>query len=310
MRLLMFRGDGGRRLGALRPGSQDEVIDLGQLAAAVGAPPPPPDLLSLIEGGEEALTAVRQLLSRPDADAAVRRLEDVTLLAPLDPPRGNVLAIGRNYAKHAEEGARARGTEVGPPTIFTKAITSITGPYDEIPVDPRVSEQIDWEVELGVVIGRAGVNLRREDALDHVFGYTVVNDLSARDIQHGWGGQWFKGKSLDASCPCGPWIVTRDEIPDPQDLRLRLSVNGVVKQDASTRDMIYPVDALIAWLSVGMTLLPGMLIATGTPEGVGFARRPPEFLRPGDVCEAEVEGVGTIRNRMVAAREALRGVAG
>jgi 2-keto-4-pentenoate hydratase/2-oxohepta-3-ene-1,7-dioic acid hydratase in catechol pathway len=310
MRLLMFRDDGGRRPGALRPGSRDEVVDLHELARAVGAPAPPPDLLSLIEGGEEALAAVRRLLDRLEAApvaSAVRRLDDLTLLAPLDPPRGNVLAIGRNYAKHAEEGARARGTEVGPPTIFTKAITSIAGPYDDLPVDPRISEQIDWEVELGVVIGRAGVNIPRERALEHVFGYTVVNDVSARDIQHGWGGQWFKGKSLDASCPCGPWIVTRDEVPDPQDLRLRLSVNGVVKQEASTRDMIYPVDALIAWLSVGMTLLPGTLIATGTPEGVGFARTPPEFLRPGDVCEAEVEGVGTIRNRVVAAREAVRG---
>src|SRR5579884_3176406 len=313
MRLLMFRDDGGRRPGALRPGSRDEVVDLHELARAVGAPAPPPDLLSLIEGGEEALAAVRRLLDRLEAApvaSAGRQLDDLTLLAPLDPPRGNVLDIGRTYAQHAEEGARARGTEVGPPTIFTKAITSIAGPYDDLPVDPRISEQIDWEVELGVVIGRAGVNIPRERALEHVFGYTVVNDVSARDIQHGWGGQWFKGKSLDASCPCGPWIVTRDEIPDPQDLRLRLSVNGVIKQDASTRDMIYPVDALIAWLSVGMTLLPGMLIATGTPEGVGFARRPPEFLRPGDVCEAEVEGVGTIRNRMVAAREALRGAAG
>ncbi|HZU16907.1 MAG TPA: fumarylacetoacetate hydrolase family protein [Candidatus Dormibacteraeota bacterium] len=310
MRLLMFRDDGGRRPGALRPGSRDEVVDLHELARAVGAPAPPPDLLSLIEGGEEALAAVRRLLDRLEAApvaSAVRQLDDLTLLAPLDPPRGNVLAIGRNYAKHAEEGARARGTEVGPPTIFTKAITSIAGPYDDLPVDPRISEQIDWEVELGVVIGRAGVNIPRERALEHVFGYTVVNDVSARDIQHGWGGQWFKGKSLDASCPCGPWIVTRDEVPDPQDLRLRLSVNGVVKQEASTRDMIYPVDALIAWLSVGMTLLPGTLIATGTPEGVGFARTPPEFLRPGDVCEAEVEGVGTIRNRVVAAREAVRG---
>jgi 2-keto-4-pentenoate hydratase/2-oxohepta-3-ene-1,7-dioic acid hydratase in catechol pathway len=310
MRLLMFRDDGGRRPGALRPGSRDEVVDLHELARAVGAPAPPPDLLSLIEGGEEALAAVRRLLDRLEAApvaSAVRRLDDLTLLAPLDPPRGNVLAIGRNYAKHAEEGARARGTEVGPPTIFTKAITSIAGPYDDLPVDPRISEQIDWEVELGVVIGRAGVNIPRERALEHVFGYTVVNDVSARDIQHGWGGQWFKGKSLDASCPCGPWIVTRDEVSDPQDLRLRLSVNGVVKQEASTRDMIYPVDALIAWLSVGMTLLPGTLIATGTPEGVGFARTPPEFLRPGDVCEAEVEGVGTIRNRVVAAREAVRG---
>jgi 2-keto-4-pentenoate hydratase/2-oxohepta-3-ene-1,7-dioic acid hydratase in catechol pathway len=196
----------------------------------------------------------------------------------------------------------ARGTEVAPPTIFTKAITTVTGPRAEVPIDPAVSEQIDWEVELGVVVGRSGVNIKREDARKHVFGYTVVNDISARDIQSGWGGQWFKGKSLDASCPIGPWVVTGDEL-DPGALRLRLIVNGVVKQDANTRDMIHPVDGLIEWLSVGMTLLPGMLIATGTPEGVGYARRPPEFLRPGDVMESEVEGIGSLRNRMVAARE-------
>ena len=211
-----------------------------------------------------------------------------------------MLAIGRNYAKHAAEAAQARGAEPAPPTIFTKAITTIAGPHADIPFDAGVSEQIDWEVELGVVIGRRGANIARERALDHVFGYTVVNDVTARDIQSGWGGQFFKGKSLDGSCPCGPWVVTPDEMTDPQDLRLRLSVNGELKQDASTRDMIYPVDALISWLSIGMTLLPGMLIATGTPEGVGFARQPPEFLRPGDLVEAEIEGIGTLRNRIVA----------
>jgi len=134
-----------------------------------------------------------------------------------------------------------------------------------------------------------------------VFGYMVVNDVTARDIQRGWGGQFFKGKSLDGSCPSGPWVVTKDEVADPQRLRLLLRVNGVVKQDANTADMIYAVDALVSWLSVGMTLLPGSLIATGTPEGVGFARQPPEFLRPGDLVEAEVEGIGTLSNRMVAA---------
>jgi 2-keto-4-pentenoate hydratase/2-oxohepta-3-ene-1,7-dioic acid hydratase in catechol pathway len=306
MRLLMFDDGSGRRLGALRDVSGEQVVDLGALATATGAPAPPSDLLGLIDQGDAGLEAIGSLLSRLDGSAEpslLRRLEAVDLLAPLDPPRGNVLAIGRNYAKHAEEGARARGTEIGPPTIFTKAITTITGPRSEIPIDPAVSEQIDWEVELGVVMGRRGVNIRSEDALSHVFGYTVVNDVTARDIQGEWGGQWFKGKSLDASCPLGPWVVTRDEIPDPTSLRLRLTVNGVLKQDANTSDMIHPVDALIQWLSVGMTLLPGMLIASGTPEGVGFARRPPEFLKPGDVMESEVEGIGALRNRMVAARE-------
>ncbi|HKF76475.1 MAG TPA: fumarylacetoacetate hydrolase family protein [Candidatus Dormibacteraeota bacterium] len=304
MRLLMFDDGSGPRLGALRDASARDVVDLRALAAAAGAAPPPRDVLAVIDAGPAGLERVRELLAGlgPSADPAVARpLGDVTLLAPLDPPRGNVLAVGRNYARHAEEGARARGTEVGPPTIFTKAITTITGPCADIPLDASISEQVDWEVELGIVVGRRGANIARRDALGHVFGYTVLNDITARDIQHGWGGQWFKGKSVDASCPTGPWVVTADELSDPGSLRLRLLVNGVVKQDASTRDMIYPVDAIVEWLSFGMTLLPGMLIASGTPEGVGFARQPPEFLRPGDVVEASVEGVGTLRNRMVAA---------
>jgi 2-keto-4-pentenoate hydratase/2-oxohepta-3-ene-1,7-dioic acid hydratase in catechol pathway len=297
MRLLMFDEGAGRRLGVLRG---EEVVDVAVLAAAEGASAPA-DLLALIDEGGEGLARVAALLDRPGVGAASRPLSALRLLPPLDPPRGNVLAIGRNYAKHAAEGARVRGGEVEPPTIFTKAITSIAGPHADIPIDPAVSEQIDWEVELGVVVGRRGANISKERALDHVFGYTVVNDVTARDIQRGWGGQFFKGKSLDGSCPSGPWVVTKDEVADPQRLRLLLRVNGVVKQDANTSDMIYAVDALISWLSVGMTLLPGSLIATGTPEGVGFARQPPEFLRPGDLVEAEVEGIGTLSNRMVAA---------
>jgi 2-keto-4-pentenoate hydratase/2-oxohepta-3-ene-1,7-dioic acid hydratase in catechol pathway len=154
---------------------------------------------------------------------------------------------------------------------------------------------------LGVVIGRRGVNIKPADAMSHVFGYTVVNDISARDIQNGWGGQFFKGKSLDASSPVGPWVVTADEIPDVQNLRVSLRVNGEVKQDGNTRDMINSVQQLIVWLSVGMTLLPGALIATVTPDGVGFARTPPEFLKPGDLLETEVERIGVLRNRMVGA---------
>jgi 2-keto-4-pentenoate hydratase/2-oxohepta-3-ene-1,7-dioic acid hydratase in catechol pathway len=212
-----------------------------------------------------------------------------------------MLAIGRNYEKHAAESARAWGENIKPPTVFTKAQTSITGPFDDIAIDPAISDKIDWEVELGVVIGKRGVNIKADDAMSHVFGYTVVNDISARDIQNGWGGQFFKGKSLDASSPVGPWVVTADEIPDVQNLRVTLRVNGEVKQDGNTRDMINSVQQLIVWLSVGMTLLPGALIATGTPDGVGFARTPPEFLKPGDLLETEVERIGVLRNRMVGA---------
>jgi 2-keto-4-pentenoate hydratase/2-oxohepta-3-ene-1,7-dioic acid hydratase in catechol pathway len=308
MRLLMFKHGSGRRLGVLAEGRSDTVVDLAELAAGSGAPAPPADLLALIDAGGAGMAAVKQLLAKlkPSAGAPITRpLADVKLLAPLDPPRGNVIAIGRNYAKHAAETA-AKGEKPKPPTVFSKAITSITGPNDDIPIDPGVSDEIDWEVELGVVIGKAGVNITRDDALAHVFGYTVINDVTARDIQSDWGGQYFKGKSLDSSCPSGPWLVTPDEVEDPQALSLRLTVNGQLKQDGTTSEMIHPVDSIISWVSVGMTLLPGMMIATGTPDGVGFARKPPEFIHIGDVVEAEVEGIGTLRNKFVAARNPRR----
>lgn len=316
MRLLMFKHGNGRRLGVLAAGRPDTVVDLSELASASGSAPPPVDLLALIDAGDSGLGAVKRLLAglKPSAAApVVRPLAELELLAPLDPPRGNVIAIGRNYAKHAAETAE-RGEKPKPPTVFTKAITTIAGPHASIPIDPAISEDIDWEVELGLVIGKRGANIKREDALDHVFGYTVINDVSARDIQNdtgrwqgnGWGGQFFKGKSLDSSCPSGPWVVTKDEIGDPQSLKLRLTVNGTVKQDSSTANMIHPVDSIISWISYGMTLLPGMMVATGTPEGVGFARTPPEFIHVGDVVEAEVEGIGTLRNQFVAAGKSRR----
>lgn len=294
MKLLMFEQDGKRHLGALRPGHEDQVLDLSDLGVAGRLPA---DIRGLIDSGEGALELVRSLASSGKLKSL--RLEDLVLLPPLDPPQGNVIAMGRNYQKHAEE--TAKGKAPSPPTIFTKAITSVTGPYADIAIDPSISNEIDWEAELGVVIGKRGINIRRAEALSHVFGYIALNDVTARDIQSGWGGQFFKGKSLDRSCPTGPWVVTSDEIPDPQVLALRLRVNGHTKQDGNTRDMIYPVDATIEWVSKGMTLLPGTLIATGTPDGVGFARTPPEFLKAGDVMETEVERIGVLRNRMVAA---------
>ena len=304
MKLLMFKDGSGRRLGVVRGDRLDEVVDLSALTSALGSQELPADLIGLIDAGGETMNRVRELVSSRKATGGppvVRALKELTLLPPLDPPRGDVLAIGRNYEKHAAESARAWGEQVKPPTVFTKAQTSVTGPFDDIVIDPRVSEKIDWEVELGVVIGRKGANIKADEAMNHVFGYTVINDVSARDIQNNWGGQFFKGKSLDASSPVGPWVVTADEIPDPQALRVSLRVNGEVKQDGNTRDMIYPVSQLIVWLSVGMTLRPGSLIASGTPDGVGFARTPPEFLKPGDLMETEVEGIGQLRNRMVAA---------
>ncbi|HET9782842.1 MAG TPA: fumarylacetoacetate hydrolase family protein [Candidatus Dormibacteraeota bacterium] len=287
MRLVSFRADVGSRIGVMRNG--DEVVEIDE----------PGDMLSLIDAGESGLAAARSALSSSRAKA--HRLGSVELLSPIPEPRGNIIAIGRNYQKHAAETAAIEGREPSPPTIFTKAITSLTEPFADIAIDPAVSDNIDWEVELGVIIGKKGANIKRDRARPYVFGYTVVNDVTARDIQSGWGGQYFKGKSLDRSSPMGPWIVTADEIPDPQSLRLQLHVGGVQKQDGNTNDMIYTVDAVIEWVSIGMTILPGTIIATGTPDGVGFARKPPEFLKPGDVMETEVENVGKLRNRIVAA---------
>jgi 2-keto-4-pentenoate hydratase/2-oxohepta-3-ene-1,7-dioic acid hydratase in catechol pathway len=288
MRLVTFRSDGRTRLGVVRPGGST-LVEIAE----------PADMLALIDAGDRGLEMVREAAQKSGGRELA--IDAVELLPPLPQPRGNVIAIGRNYEKHAAETAGLAGGEPSPPTVFTKAITSLAEPFGDIAIDPAISDKIDWEVELAVVVGKAGANIGRDAARGHVFGYMALNDVSARDIQSGWGGQYFKGKSLDRSCPTGPWIVTPDELPDPQSVRLQLRVNGVTKQDGHTRDMIHSVDAIIEWVSKGMTLLPGSIIATGTPDGVGFARTPPEFLRPGDVMETEVEHVGVLRNRIVAA---------
>ncbi|TMD80297.1 MAG: fumarylacetoacetate hydrolase family protein [Chloroflexi bacterium] len=232
---------------------------------------------------------------------AVHAIDKIELVAPIPRPRKNIMCMGENYAEHARETAEARGRTASQPEhaiIFTKAPTTANGPYGDIVIDPTVSEQVDWEAELGVIIGRTGKNIREEEALDYVFGYTVLNDVSARDLQF-QHKQFFKGKSIDGYCPMGPWIVTADEVADPQQLPIRLRVNGVVKQDANTSMMIFSVRQIIAVLSKGMTLEAGDIIATGTPSGVGFARNPPEFLKAGDVVETEIDGIGLMRNGVV-----------
>jgi 2-keto-4-pentenoate hydratase/2-oxohepta-3-ene-1,7-dioic acid hydratase in catechol pathway len=232
---------------------------------------------------------------------AVHVLSDVQLAAPIPRPRKNIMCLGWNYIEHAKETAFMRGQEAKLPEypiFFTKAPTTVNSPYGNIVIDPTVSVEIDWEVELAVIIGKGGKNIREEDALSHVFGYTVLNDVSARDLQSRHK-QFFKGKSIDGYCPMGPWIVTADEIENPQQLTVRLRVNGITKQEGNTSMMIFPIHTIIAILSKGMTLEPGDIIATGTPSGVGFVRNPPEFLKAGDVMETEVEGIGVLRNVVV-----------
>ena len=296
-------GDATPRLGAVHG---DMVVDVRSLATVAGAPPLPGDLLELVHQGPAASRRVAEFL-RTELSGNPRHGETYPLSetrphAPIPRPSKNVFCVGRNFLTHIEEGARARGTEAKlpeAPVFFTKPPTSVIGPYDDIPWDRSVTQQVDWEVELGVILGVGGRNIPRRAALEQVFGYTVVNDVSARDLQKSHS-QFFKGKSLDGFCPMGPFVVTADQFGDPHATRLTLRVNGVVKQSGNTRDMIFPIDRLIESLSQGLTLEAGDIIATGTPDGVGFARTPPEFLQDGDVMETDVEGIGTMRNRVVA----------
>ena len=209
---------------------------------------------------------------------------------------GKVIAVGLNYADHAAESGMAAPAE---PILFMKATSSVVGPNDRVPI-PAGSSKLDWEVELGVVIGRRARNVAEADALDHVSGYCIVNDVSERAWQIEGTGQWVKGKSGDAFCPLGPWLVTKDEIPDPQDLAMKLEVNGRVRQNGSTRTMIFGVSYLVSYISRFMTLEPGDLIATGTPPGVGMGQKPPSYLAAGDVMRLEIAGLGTQSQRVVA----------
>jgi 2-keto-4-pentenoate hydratase/2-oxohepta-3-ene-1,7-dioic acid hydratase in catechol pathway len=287
-----------QRLGVVR---DDHVVDVEKVVTKYGSAQPPYTLLELIQSGPDVWHQMADLLGPQHTKGADGyRLQDVRCHAPIPRPRKNILCLGLNYASHAQESSRARERPFKIPEVpvfFTKAPTTVNGPYDDVPWDPAATEQVDYEAELGVIIGVGGKNLSRARALDHVFGYTIINDVSARDLQlkH---MQWFKGKSLDGFCPMGPVVVTPDEFGDPQAKRISLRVNGVGKQDGTTADMIFPVDVMLEFLSQGMTLEAGDIIATGTPEGVGLGRTPPEYLHDGDVVETEIEGIGTMRNRI------------
>jgi 2-keto-4-pentenoate hydratase/2-oxohepta-3-ene-1,7-dioic acid hydratase in catechol pathway len=267
------------------------------------------DMVDFITHGSEALYIAKEALAA-DADELERlgmflELKEEALLAPIPRPRKNVLCLGRNYPEHVAESVRAFNEGAAPvdkpdcPTIFTKAVTTVNAPFEDIPYDSTLTGELDWEVELALVIGKPGKNISRNSALQHIFGYMALNDISARDLQKRYGGQNFKGKSLDGACPTGPWIVTTDEIANPNDLRLTLRVNEVTKQDDRTSSMLFDIGEIIEHMSLGMTLEPGDIIATGTPAGVGLGRTPKEFLQPGDVIECEIEGIGLIRNRVV-----------
>jgi 2-keto-4-pentenoate hydratase/2-oxohepta-3-ene-1,7-dioic acid hydratase in catechol pathway len=250
----------------------------------------------------DALTVITSGVT-PKTTGKPKPLASVKLLAPIVELKRPVIAVGLNYKKHSDEGARKHGErKVGAypenPVFFCKWPGSHNGPEGEI-VHHGFTQELDYECELVIVIGKQGVNISKERAMDHVYGYTIMNDVSARDIQRRHG-QWFKGKGLDSFGPIGPWIVTRDAVGDGNKLTVQTRVNGQTRQNSNTDDMIFDIATIISVLSEGFTLYPGDLIATGTPEGVGFAMDPPGVLKAGDLVECEIENIGVLRNRVVA----------
>jgi 2-keto-4-pentenoate hydratase/2-oxohepta-3-ene-1,7-dioic acid hydratase in catechol pathway len=232
-------------------------------------------------------------------------IADVELRAPIALPRRNIFCVGKNYGKHAREFSRS-GFEAGAvkgdeldeyPAVFSKGPNTVVGPYDDVLLHPNVTSSVDYEAELAVVIGRGGKDIAPERAYEHVFGYTVVNDVTARDRQKNHK-QWFLGKTLDTFCPMGPWITTSDEL-DPENLEVKCWVNGELRQHANTRDLIFDIPRLISTISAGLALMPGDIIATGTPAGVGIGFVPPRFLRKNDVVTVEISKIGKIENRFV-----------
>lgn len=293
MKLLTFASSDGPRLGALR--DAEHVVDVVATARSRGGDAPR-TLLEVITAGDEALAQIADLLK---GDAVTLPITDLTWLPPIPRP-GKLIGVGLNYTEHVAESARTLDTAKelpDRPVLFDKPSTAVVGHEGEIRHDGRLTSQLDWECELAVVIGKHARRVAPEDAYDHVFGYSIVNDISARDQRR--GGQWFFSKGQDTYAPFGPVVVPARDIGDPMDLDVRLTVNGDEKQNANTRFMLFRIPQLIADISSGMTLEPGDVIATGSPSGVGAGFDPPQFLAPGDVVEASIAGIGTLRNRVV-----------
>lgn len=239
-------------------------------------------------------------LPRPKMNDRWLKVENLHITAPVPKLVRNVFCVGKNYQDHVSEMAKvghSTQTQISHPHFFTKATNTIASPYSKIYLHPQITNQVDYEAELAVVIGKRGINIPENKAMDYVFGYTILNDLTARDLQRNHV-QWFKGKSLDGFCPMGPWIATKDEIGYPVELEIQSWVNGELRQHSNTREMIFSIPELVSILSQGMTLEPGDILATGTPSGVGMGFEPPRLLKPGDVVRIEIEKIGYIENEM------------
>ena len=292
MRLVTFVGGGETRLGARR---DDLLIDFNAAYAAnhngnILAT----DMLDFIRQGPDALKTAQALIGEMGVDAAspfTYTADQAQILAPISNP-SKVIAVGLNYWDHCRE------NDIDPPQVpilFTKFTTAIIGPGDAITWNPAVTQAVDYEVELAFVVGKEAKGVKAEDAADYILGYTICNDISARDLQFA-EGQWVRAKSLDTFCPIGPEIVTSDEISDPQNLPIRCLVNGELLQDSNTKEMIFPIGHIFEFISAGCRLLPGDIVTTGTPDGVGAFRDPKIFLKPGDTIMCEIEGIGRLEN--------------
>ena len=297
MKLVTFTHRGRTRIGAIAEDGET-VIDF-----SVAAPKLPREMTALIEAGPKALAAARAAM-KTRRKAARIALAKVRLRAPIPAPRRNILCVGKNYYEHAHEFDKSgfnatKGADAIPdvPIIFTKAPSTVIGPGDPIPGKLDPTKSVDYEVELAVIVGRGGRGISKRDAFRHVFGYTIVNDVTARHLQSRHK-QWFLGKSLDGFCPMGPYIATADEIGDVRKLRVQTRVNGTLRQNALVKDLIFDIPTLIRTLSIGMTLQPGDIIATGTPAGVGIGFSPPKFLKRGDVVTLSIDRLGVLENKV------------
>ncbi len=293
MQLVSFNA-GGRSTIGLRL-SEKFILDLPRAAELLGRERLPEDMISFLQGGDAYLDEARWMAGvvESDAAAAARALyqsDKVRLLAPVPRP-GKIICVGRNYPEHAAEHDEKVPAE---PLIFAKFANAVIGPEQPI-VLPAISKKVDYEAELALVIGRRGRRIPVEEAYNYIAGYMAFNDVSARDLQFK-DGQWVRAKSCDGFAPTGPWLVNRDEIPDPHGLAIELKLNGSTMQSDNTSNMVFKVDQLVSFVSQGITLEPGDIISTGTPAGVGAFRKEPVFLAPGDVVEVTIEKIGTLRN--------------
>lgn len=255
-------------------------------------------LLNFVQGGESALNTLNELLKSPFHDSELKSLEEVSLLSPIPKPIKNIYCVGLNYEKHTEEFTKSKNNTIEHPIIFSKTPTTVIGHEGEIDLHVDVTKEVDYEAELGVIIGTGGKNIKKENAYDHVFGYTIINDITARDLQRKHQ-QWLIGKSLDTFCPIGPHVVHKSEISDPENLNISCKINGEVRQSSNTKHMIFGIEELIATISKGHTLQAGDIIATGTCEGVGMGFDPPKYLKEDDIVEVEIEKIGVLRNSTV-----------